>query len=140
MTHNDPIAGLAKDSQIHCQMPGCLNHYQSDWQRAASDSDEAWAGQMANSARDAGWSVSKAGEVLCPLHRGGQPWTHGGMRLRTRIARNCAGVSFALYLVALGMDLFKIGNSGPVHVTALGGLVVSTLFWYSFRQAEMRDD
>jgi hypothetical protein len=26
-----------------------------------------------------------------------------------------------------------------VHVMALGGLIVSTLFWYSFRQAEMRD-
>ena len=127
-------------SRIRCQVPGCLNHFQPDWQRADSDSDESWANQMANSARDAGWSVSRTGEVLCPEHRGGLPWTHGGTRLRTRIARNCAGVSFALYLVALGMDLFKIGDSGPIHLMALGGLIVSTLFWYSCRQAELRDE
>lgn len=53
---------------ISCQVEGCGSVFQPTLDEPATDPVEEWAKGMANRAREAGWSESADGRVLCPKH------------------------------------------------------------------------
>ncbi|ANH68025.1 hypothetical protein [Mitsuaria sp. 7] len=67
----DAVANLAYcELLITCQVGGCRGLFQPTLDERATDPVEEWAATMAERARQAGWSVSVDGRVLCPGHVG----------------------------------------------------------------------
>ena len=119
-------------------MRGCANRFQPSWKRPASQSLSAWSTQMAKLALDDGWSVNARGDVLCPDHKDKKTVTRGSSPSRAKFARNCAVMSFALYLLAPAMHLLNIGDPGYMGIIGMAGAAISTLCWYALRQSELR--
>lgn len=68
-TPRDPIAEIAyTELIIACEMTGCSSVFGPSLSDPATDPVEAWAGDMADRARQAGWTVGFDGKLKCPSH------------------------------------------------------------------------